>query len=41
MTLELGETVPEIRLRDSSGGEVTLQQHLDRPTIVQCMRYFG
>lgn len=41
MTLEVGDTVPEVTLRSSAGEEVTLQQHLDRPTIVQCMRYFG
>ena len=41
MTLEVGEPVPLVAMRDSSGEEVTLQRYLDRPTIVQCMRYFG
>ncbi len=36
-----GETVPDVPLRDASGAQVSLHRYLDRPTIVQCLRYFG
>lgn len=39
--MRIGDTVPEARLLDSSGDEVTLQAFVKRPTIVQCLRYYG
>lgn len=39
--MKLGDTVPDVRLFNSAGVEVTLQEFVKRPTIVQCLRYYG
>jgi len=39
--LKLGDTVPNVALMTADGAPVRLQDHLGKPLIVQCLRYYG
>lgn len=39
--MDLGERIPEIELRTAEGERVLLSRYLDRPTVVQLLRYYG
>lgn len=39
--MNVGEQLPEIDLRTAEGEQVPLSRYLDRPTVVQLLRYYG
>lgn len=39
--MEIGRIVPAVELLNSQGEPVHLDDLVDRPTIVQCLRYYG
>lgn len=41
MVTRVGDTVRDVSLHTVDGGEVSLHDLVDRPTIVQCLRYYG
>jgi hypothetical protein len=39
--MNVGEQLPEIELRTAQDQPVPLSRHLERPTVVQLLRYYG
>jgi peroxiredoxin len=39
--MRIGERLPEIELSTAEGEHVSLSRYLDRPTVVQLVRYYG
>jgi hypothetical protein len=39
--MNVGEQLPEIELRTADGEPALLSRYLDRPTVVQLLRYYG
>lgn len=39
--MDIGERLPEIELRTADGEGVSLSRYLDRPTVIQLLRYYG
>jgi peroxiredoxin len=39
--MNVGDRIPEIELRTACGEPVMLSRYLDRPTVVQFLRYYG
>ena len=39
--MNLGERIPDIELRTADGEPVMLSRYVDRPTVVQLLRYYG
>jgi hypothetical protein len=41
MVVGVGEVLPDLVLETANGQEVPISRFLDRPMIVQCLRYYG
>lgn len=39
--MNVGEQLPEIELRTAEGEPVPLSRYVDRPTVIQLLRYYG
>ncbi len=39
--MDVGDRIGEIGLVTADGAPVALSDHLDRPTVIQLLRYYG
>ena len=39
--MDVGDRIGEIGLKTADGAPVTLADYLDRPTVIQLLRYYG
>lgn len=39
--MDVGDRIGEIRLVTADGAPVALADYLDRPTVIQLLRYYG
>lgn len=39
--MHIGERLPDIELRTAGGEAVSLSRYLERPVVVQLLRYYG
>lgn len=39
--MNVGDQLPDIELRTAEGEAVPLSRYVDRPTVIQLLRYYG